>query len=112
MWLDCGMNLFVKELANDTNYYENLDFVKREVYDFKHQFVLERLIPLMSEIHEYELNKSDSVTNITISMEDKIFIEINGYPQKLKEKIMACFPPEQMNYLNLQIQGILSTHHN
>ena len=98
------MKIVIKEMLSDADYYDNLNFVGKQIFDFKFDFVYERLAVLRDEIDKEEQDNLNA--KIRLVMEgDTVndFIEVKGYSDQLIIKIRGCFSGQDAIYFESRI---------
>ena len=86
------MRILVQECIDNKEYYNTLDVVGKKIFDFKFNYVYERLEVLSNELLEEE--KNNEMANIRIYMDEEHpndMIAIKGYSEKLSQRIKGCF---------------------
>ena len=86
------MRIRINEMIEDNDFYYKLDLVGKKVYDYKFNYVIERLDVLSDEIIEEENN--NKYAHIMLYMNgDTVndFIKFKGYSKILSERIIGCF---------------------
>lgn len=86
------MRIIIQEIQDHKEYYDTLNIVGKKVFDFKFDYVYQRLEILAQELLEEENN--NEMANIRIFMEAQHpndMIEFKGYTDKLSERIRGCF---------------------
>ncbi len=95
------MIIHIEEVDIDKNYYQKLNFVSKQVFDFKFYFVFQRLFVLDDEIRrEEERNPAACIKLIMEGDTVNDFMKIRGYSKELSAKINACFIDEAIYFQN------------
>ncbi|MCW3111472.1 MAG: hypothetical protein JWQ09_5978 [Segetibacter sp.] len=93
------MRITIAESLQDSCYYENLSFTGKLLYDFKFDFVFEKL-RIFYEVMIIEEDKNPAAC-IQLMMESGTFndfILIKGYSQELTNKMLARFTKQDVMY--------------
>lgn len=91
------MRIKIKEIAEDEKYYESLNIMGKQLFDFKLSFVHQRLAVLEESLVKEEYDNPTAIIRLIIEFKNvDDFIAVKGYSKELKDKINECFRKERI----------------
>lgn len=93
------MRIKIKEIDDDKDYYKNLNFIGKQIFDFKLDFVKMRLSVLKEDLIIEESNNPKACVRLIMNGETvNDFTEIRGYSKKMSDKIKDCLCRETVYF--------------